>query len=75
MNKKPVCPVRMRGLSSAVMLSVATMLIDSDAAAQAAPAVNAVPADADADVIKQFAQATQLPAPTVTTTAAGAEIT
>ena len=51
------------------------MLIDSDAAAQAAPAVNAVPADADADVIKQFAQATQLPAPTVTTTAAGAEIT
>ena len=62
---------------TAVALGVAAVLTAADVAAQAAPTAtpSSTPATNDADVIKQFAQATQLPAPQVTTTAAGAEIT
>ena len=72
-------PLSVSGLN-AVALGIAALLAaevaaqaTSTATPSAEPAVNA--ATADADVIKQFAQATQLPAPQVTTTAAGAEIT
>ena len=52
---------------------VTTPTVSASAAVTTAPA--SPPATNDADVIKQFAQATLLPAPQVTTTAAGAEIT
>ena len=62
---------------NAVALGVAALLAAAEVAAQAAIAAtpSSTPATNDADVIKQFAQAMQLPAPQVTTTADGAEIT
>ena len=61
---------------NAVAFAIATSVAAVEVTAQITPApTSAQAATADADVIKQFAQATQLPAPQVTTTAAGAEIT